>query len=416
MNEISTRNGSPPRAKRPRHSGSLFQRGHTWYIAYSRNGRQFTESSHSRRKNVAENLLKHRLSQITTAEFIPPQKEKILLEELAPDLFIDYENNERHTVADVRRNWQMHLEPFFRGWRAIDVRGDVIARYVAKRQQEDARPATINRELSVLGRMFALARKHGKVRDIPVIEKLRENNRRTGFLQDGDHRKIVEFCPQLWFRTVVEIGRSYGWRISEVLNLKVKQIDLFSKTIRLEVGETKNGEGREVPMTAALFELLRECVRRKEPEAAVFTRSNGKPVRDIRSVWFQACVHAGLANLHCPECNGIVDAARHCPRCGRKWQLNQCRYRGLLFHDLRRTAARNLRRSGVAEEVIMKIGGWKTASVFKRYSIVGGDDIREAMTKMQQREQSVESARLSSTAVLLQSSEKAAVADKAQIN
>ena len=78
--------------------------------------------------------------------------------------------------------------------------------------------------------------------------------------------------------------------------------------------------------------------------------------------------------------------------------------------------ARNLRRSGVAEEVIMKIGGWKTASVFKRYSIVGGDDIREAMTKMQQREQPVESARLSSTAVLLQSPETAPVAGKAQIN
>jgi len=104
-------------------------------------------------------------------------------------------------------------------------------------------------------------------------------------------------------------------------------------------------------MTGNIHTLLTQCVAGKSADSSVLTRPDGKPVRDFRETWANACKSAGVP--------------------------------GLLFHDLRRTAARNLRRAGIAEGVIMKIGGWRTRSVFERYAIVSQTDIADALKKLE---------------------------------
>jgi integrase len=340
---------------RPRGTGSLYQRNGSeiWWIKYHRNGKPFRESTQTTDKRRATRILAQRLAEINTGTFVGPRSERITVAELAEDFLRDYRINGRKSIDDIDARWRLHIGPFFEQLRAVQVTSELVAKYVDMRQSEGAQNATINREMAALKRMFRLGMyaTPPKVLHLPKFPKLMEDNVRKGFLEDAQYSRLIDANPELWFRALVEMGRTYGWRISELLGLRVGQIDIEARTIRLDPGTTKNRDGREVTMTGPVHTLLSQCIADKTPEDAVFTWPDGRPVKNFRGAWANATKNAGVP--------------------------------GLLFHDLRRTAARNLRRAGIAEGVIMKIGGWRTRSVFERYAIVSQTDIADALKKLE---------------------------------
>lgn len=339
---------------RARGEGSIYlnPRSPFLWIKYYKAGKPKRESTRTADIRKASRFLRQRLAE---AESI--QAEVLRIEQLVDDLFRDYRINEHRSLPDVQARWRLHLKPFFGSVIAAQLDSRQLECYVDSRREEHASNATINRELACLKRMYRLASQASppRVPSVPHFPHLRENNVRQGFVMPEQYANLVAHCPDLWLRAMLETAFSYGWRVGELLSLRVGQLDLVARTIRLEPGETKNREGREVTIeSGALFQLLLHCVEGKRTEDRVFTRGD-KPVRDFRRKWENLCAAAGVP--------------------------------GLLFHDLRRSAARNLRAAGVPQEIIMRIAGWKTSNVFRRYAIVDKTDIRAALQQLERSRQ-----------------------------
>ena len=253
----------------------------------------------------------------------------------------------------ARRRWENHLMPFFGGIRAAKLSTDDINRYVEKRQQA-ANNATINRELALLKRAFNLGTEctPKKVCVVPVFPKrLRENPPRQGFVSEAEYHRLIERSEEHWLRTFLALAFTFGFRHSELLEMRVRQVNLLERTVHLRPLTTKNEEPRIIKMTEEVFRLLSSCISGKKPLDSVFTRDNGKPVRDFRETWTNLTLIAELP--------------------------------GLKIHDFRRSAVRNMIRCGIPQVVAMRISGHKTAAIFNRYNIVDEADLSDAASKLE---------------------------------
>jgi integrase len=150
---------------------------------------------------------------------------------------------------------------------------------------------------------------------------------------------------------MLALSYTFGFRKAELLGMRLRQVHLLNYTVTLDPGTTKNSDGRIVKLTSETFELLKQCMLSKTPEDFVVSRRDGRPVKDFRVAWSKLTVAAELP--------------------------------GLLFHDLRRSAVRNMVRRGVPEVIAMRISGHRTRSIFDRYNIVNESDLADAARRIE---------------------------------
>lgn len=324
--------------------GSVYKRGNIWWIRYSRNGKDLYESSKSRKKTVASRLLKKREGAVADGREPGARYERVTFDDLAQDLVTDYRVNGRRSLQRTEDSLK-HLRRHFEGLKVPQISTARVKEYIGMRQDDGAANGTINRELAALKRMLRLGYQDDRVARVPYIPMLEEENVREGFFEPDEYLRLLKAMPAD-LRPVVTFAYRTGWRKSEVLGLSWERVDLKQRLVTLTPDETKNKTARTIYLDDELLRTLQiQRTRGKNGCPYVFHR-DGQRIRDFRGAWRRACKEAGI---------GIK-----------------------LFHDFRRTAVRNLTRSGTQETVAMKFTGHKTRSVFDRYNITNEQDIKRA--------------------------------------
>ncbi len=142
-----------------------------------------------------------------------------------------------------------------------------------------------------------------------------------------------------------------GWRVSEMRTLEWRDVDLPGREPCLRPEVSKNKDGRPLPLRGELLEVFERAREKRRPDCPFVFHDGGEPIGDFRKAWKTACKKAGIS--------------------------------GIIVHDLRRTAVRNMVRAGIPERVAMELSGHKTRRIFDRYNIVSNEDLAAVSERLQ---------------------------------
>lgn len=245
-----------------------------------------------------------------------------------------------------------HLRRAFQGWHVAALTTDRITSYALIRRNEGAAPATINIEIALLHRAFVLAKRAGKLRDVPIMDRLRDVAHRTGTIERGDLEAILGRMSDR-YHPILRFLYWTGWRRNEALSLTWQHVDLAAHELRLVAEHSKTQAPRIVCYASVpeLLDLLARQHKARRFSPYVFPGKAGSPLdrSALGKAWRIACRSAGLPNA--------------------------------LIHDLRRTAIRDMRRAGVPLAVAMAAVGHANLSVHQGYSVVARADQDDGLAR-----------------------------------
>ena len=254
------------------------------------------------------------------------------------------------------------LKEHFGKYSLAAITPDLVAQFRDKRLEQGKSNNTVRLELALLGHLFTTAIKewHIGLAYNPVA-----NIRKPSPGEGRNHRLSMEHQSKLinavnkhsnpMLEWIVQLAIETGMRQSEILNLKVSQLDLSRRIVSLN--DTKNDSPRTVPLTKQAAEILKLAIanpmRPKDTELVFFGEPGKNKKRSpyqLNKVWIQIKKDLGFADLH--------------------------------FHDLRHEAVSRLVEAGLSDQEVASISGHKSMQMLRRYTHLRAEDLVAKLDKI----------------------------------
>jgi integrase/recombinase XerC len=198
--------------------------------------------------------------------------------------FIDYLKFEKRYSSHTIRSYHDDLIQFFSflytqfgTFNLEEISTNFIRSWLASMKDEDVTSRTINRKISTLKSFFKFLLKQGKIANSPMgnIVSPKINKRLPVFIKEkdlADLTKSLNTNSEDWdglnTRMLITVFYSTGMRLSELINLKERQVDFSRKQLKI-LG--KGNKERIIPAGVELLELIKGYINEKR---RVFDKSD----------------------------------------------------------------------------------------------------------------------------------------------
>lgn len=314
-----------------------------WWVRYvDREGREHREKVGS--KSAAREVYRQRKTEVRLEKFDPEAvtRRRVLTVKGLVEKYQPEYSQKRSAKDDARYAgyWVEHMG----STPADQVKPADIERWRRKRLSEPTRqgkvaaPATVNRAVAFLKRLFHLAIRDGLLEQNPVtrVKMLQENNTRIRYLLPEEEERLrAEMPPRDW--AAVSFAMNTGLRLGEMVGLRREDLDL--RLGMVSIRRSKHGEARHVPLNQSARDALAVILGGHDSDWVIPAIRGDGPRRGdslYRCTLQPALRRAGIKNF--------------------RW------------HDLRHTFCSRLVMAGVDLRTVQELAGHKTITVTMRYA------------------------------------------------